>query len=181
MNLGKSLLPQFPHLSGFEHSPLCDPSKLCHVMSGLPEEAITHQLFYKWWQKLYCIELVKGLNGILWDKYIFIVPLPQTLSPSVRDSELLWLVYAAQSPNLWSFVRYPPLSLPQKTTHFTCIEHSCKFLCDKMKRLILSFSTLCLFIMEPTVIVIIQSPMQTIKNYAQGICSNCFALNYNSM
>ena len=49
-----------------------------------------------------------------------------------------------------------------------------------MKRLILSFSTLCLSIMVPAVIVMIQSPMQTIKNHAQGICSNCLALNYNS-
>ena len=83
-------------------------------------------------------------------------------------------------PKSLALCEIPSIKLSQNTTHLTCIEHSCKFLCDKMKRLTLSFSTFCLSVMVPTVIVMIQSPMQTIKNRAQGICSNCLALNYNS-
>lgn len=61
---------------------------------------------------------------------------------------------------LWDILHYVSLKT-QHTSH--ALSTLSKFLCDKMKRLILSFSTLCLSIMMSTVIVMIQSPMQTIK------------------
>lgn len=66
-------------------------------------------------------------------------------SPSVSDAEWLGPLYVTWSPNPWSFVRYPPLSLSQNTTHFMCLEHSCKFLCDKMK---INFELQCFVFMH---------------------------------